>query len=186
MGRSQELESAAPSSGGQDSSLTPDCDRCCGLCCVAPAFYATADFAIEKAAGEPCPNLTTEFRCAIHDRLRGEGFSGCVVYDCFGAGQKVTQLTFNGQDWRHAPGIAAPMFAVFSIMRQLHELLLYLSEALKLPPAEPLYSELRLKLEELKRLTRKSSDTLLELDVTAHKREVDALLLTVGELVRAR
>lgn len=175
----------APSSGG-DPSLTPDCERCCGLCCVAPAFYASADFAIDKGAGEACPNLTQEFRCAIHDSLRAEGFSGCVVYDCFGAGQKVTQITFKGQDWRRTPQIAGRMFAVFSIMRQLHELLVFLSEALKLPPAEPLYSELKLKLEELEGLTRKSSDTLRELDVTTHRREVDAILLRVGELVRAR
>ena len=155
-------------------------------CCVAPAFYASEDFAIEKGAGEPCPNLTREFRCSIHDRLRPEGFSGCVVYDCFGAGQKVTQVTFNGQDWRRTPRIAARMFVVFSTMRQLHELLLYLSEALKLPAAQPLYSELKLKLEELEGLTGKSSDILVELDVTAHRREVNTLLLQVGELVRAR
>lgn len=44
--------------------------------------------------------------------------------------------------WRRTPRIATRMFAVLSTMRQLHELLLYLSEALKLPAAQPLYSEL--------------------------------------------
>ena len=70
-------------------------------------------------------------------------------------------------------------------MRQLHELLMYLTEALKLTPARPLYGELRLKLEELEGLTRESSDHLQELDVTAHRRQVNTLLLQVGELVRA-
>ena len=31
--------------------LHADCERCFGLCCVAPAFSAPADFAIDKAAG---------------------------------------------------------------------------------------------------------------------------------------
>jgi uncharacterized protein YjbI with pentapeptide repeats len=76
--------------------LRADCERCFGLCCVAPAFSASADFAIDKDAGCPCPNLQADFRCAIHDRLRQRGFAGCTVYDCFGAGQKVAQVTFGG------------------------------------------------------------------------------------------
>jgi hypothetical protein len=31
--------------------LRADCERCFGLCCVAPAFAASADFAIDKDAG---------------------------------------------------------------------------------------------------------------------------------------
>ena len=165
--------------------LKPDCERCCGLCCVAPAFSASADFAINKGAGRPCPNLTEEFRCSIHERLRAEGFRGCVAYDCFGAGQKVTQVTFNGQDWRRSPQIAAQMFEVYGVMRQLHALLRYLSEALKLPPARPLHGELRLALEELEGRSRESPDALLKLDVASHRAAVNDLLLRVSDLVRA-
>ena len=60
--------------------------RCAGLCCVAPAFAASADFAIDKPAGRPCPNLRDDFRCGIHAELRERGFPGCEVFDCFGAG----------------------------------------------------------------------------------------------------
>ncbi|MGQ0777581.1 MAG: pentapeptide repeat-containing protein, partial [Pseudonocardiales bacterium] len=123
-------------------SLRADCERCFGLCCVALAFSASADFAIDKDAGQACPNLGSDFRCGIHTRLRQQGFPGCAVYDCFGAGQKVAQVTFGGQDWRRAPHTAQQMFEVFPIMRQLHELLWYLTEALTLPPARPLYAEL--------------------------------------------
>jgi hypothetical protein len=80
--------------------LRADCAQCFGLCCVAPAFTASADFAITKPAGRPCPNLGVGFGCGIHDRLRDSGFGGCAVYDCFGAGQKVAQVTFGGRDWR--------------------------------------------------------------------------------------
>jgi hypothetical protein len=143
------------------------------------------DFAIDKAAGKPCPNLTREFRCGIHNRLRVEGFGGCVAYDCYGAGQKVTQVTFNGQDWRQSPLLAAQMFEVFGVMRQLHGLLMYLSEALTLRPARPLDGELRRKLEELEGYSEESPDALMRLDIASHKREVNDLLLRVSDLVRA-
>jgi uncharacterized protein YjbI with pentapeptide repeats len=76
------------------------------------------------------------------------------------------------------------MFAVFSIMRDLHELLWYLTEALTLQPARQLHSELSHALEETERLTHNSPDALLELDVAAHRRNVNALLLRTSELVR--
>lgn len=166
-------------------SLQADCQRCVGLCCVATAFSASADFAIDKAAGEACPNLQSDFRCAIHFRRRQEGFKGCVAYDCFGAGQHITQETFDGRDWRSSPPIAAQMFEVFTVMRQLHELLWYLTEALTLEPARPLHRELGLALDETERLTRGSPDDLVELDETAHARRVDDLLRRASELARA-
>ncbi|MHB8275373.1 MAG: pentapeptide repeat-containing protein [Dermatophilaceae bacterium] len=178
-------EHVEPTPEGDRLSLRADCESCFGLCCVAPAFTASADFAINKPAGQACPNLQPDFRCGIHTRLRQQGFRGCTVYDCFGAGQKVSQVTFGGQDWRRAPRTAKQMFEVFPIVRDLHELLWYLSEALTLPPAGPLHGELSLALEETERLTHKSPDALMELDVAAHRREVNALLLSTSELVRA-
>jgi hypothetical protein len=77
------------------------------------------------------------------------------------------------------------MFDVFAVMRQLHELLWYLTEALTLQPARPLHGELGLALDETERLTHTSPGSLLELDVAAHRRGVDALLLRTSELVRA-
>jgi hypothetical protein len=168
-----------------NSDLRADCERCCGLCCVAPAFFASEDFAIDKRPGQPCPNLTREFRCSIHDRLRAHGFRGCVAYDCFGAGQKVTQVTYGGQDWQQSPQIAVQMFEVFEVMRQLHALLFYLNEALKLQAARSLHGELRLRLQELEAHSQESPDALLRLDVASHKAAVNDLLLRVSDLVRA-
>jgi len=176
---------SAPASDPPPLGLRADCERCVGLCCIAPAFSVSADFAIDKEAGQACPNLEADFRCAIHTRLRQEGFPGCVAYDCFGAGQKVTQLTFGGQDWRRTPQTAAQMFEVFTVMRQLHELAWYLAEALTLHRARPLHGGLRLALDETDRLTRGSPGSLLALDVPAHRRAVNALLLRGSELVRA-
>ena len=77
------------------------------------------------------------------------------------------------------------MFEVFTVMRQLHELLWYLTEALTLQPARPLHGALRLALDETERLTQHGPDALVELDVAAHRGEVNALLLRTSELVRA-
>jgi len=169
---------------GLGAGLRADCERCVGLCCVAPAFSASADFAIDKDAGQPCPNLQADFRCGIHTHLRQQGFPGCTVYDCFGAGQKVTQVTFGGQDWRRTPGIAGQMFAVFGIVRQLHELLWYVSEALRLPAARPLHAELRAALDATERLTQHHPDALAALDMASHRRDVNALLVRASELAR--
>ncbi|MCX4885730.1 pentapeptide repeat-containing protein [Streptomyces sp. NBC_00847] len=171
---------------GDRADLRGDCESCFGLCCVALPFAASADFAIDKQAGKPCPNLREDHRCGIHARLRHKGFTGCTVYDCFGAGQKVSQVTFGGQDWRTGPAQdARRMFDVFPVVRQLHELLWYLTEALTLPPARPVHAGLRRALDKTEDLTRGTPEQLAALDVPAHRQEVNVLLLKTSELVRA-
>ncbi|WP_434992079.1 pentapeptide repeat-containing protein [Arthrobacter sp. Ld5] len=109
--------------------LRPDCSSCFALCCTALGFSRSADFAVDKPAGSPCRNLDSDFSCTIHDRLRPRGFRGCTVFDCFGAGQNVSQHLFRGVSWREAPETALEMFAAFTVIRQLHEMLWYLAEA---------------------------------------------------------
>lgn len=152
---------------------------------MALPFSASADFATDKAAGEPCANLRADFRCGIHHDLRGRGFPGCVAYDCFGAGQKVSQLTYGGEDWRRRPETSRQMFAVFPVMRQLHELLWYLTEALALPAARSLHADLRRVLGTVEGLTRLGPEELLKVDVPAHRQEANTLLLRASELARA-
>ncbi|GAA1352906.1 pentapeptide repeat-containing protein [Streptomyces beijiangensis] len=164
--------------------LKGDCANCFGLCCVALPFAASADFAVTKPAGKPCANLQQDFRCGIHTRLRDKGFAGCTVYDCFGAGQKVSQVTFGSKDWRQAPDTAQRMFGVFPVVRQLHELLFYVTEALTLDPARPLHPELRLVRDETEALTFLGPGDLAALDVAARRAKVNALLLRTSELVR--
>jgi hypothetical protein len=166
--------------------LRADCTRCFALCCVAPAFSASADFAIDKAAGQPCPNLRADFRCSIHDGLRPRGFGGCAAFDCLGAGQKVAQVTFGGRDWRADPKLAAPMFAAFAVMRQLHELLWHLNEALALSSAGPFHEEIDEAFAATERLTNSGLHELVKLDVKPHRQQVNALLRRVSDHVRER
>jgi pentapeptide repeat protein len=164
--------------------LRADCARCAGLCCVAPALARSADFAIDKPAGVPCPHLREDFRCRIHERLRPEGFPGCAAYDCFGAGQRVVQETFRGRDWRRSPEIAGAMFAALGRVRALHELLWYLEEALTLRPAGPLRTELREARGRTERLAGSDPEGLAAIDLGGHARAVHALLARASAMAR--
>ncbi len=106
--------------------LSADCENCFGLCCVALPYAKSADFPVNKDGGTPCSNLQADYRCSIHKHLRKKGFRGCAAYECFGAGQKVSQVTYAGNDWRQNTAISKEMFEVFPIMQQLHEMLYYL------------------------------------------------------------
>jgi hypothetical protein len=168
------------------SHLRADCSRCAGLCCVAPAFAASADFAIDKPAGRPCPHLREDFRCGIHARLRERGFPGCTVFDCFGAGQRITQDTFGGRRWRESPELAAAQFAVLPVMRQLHEALWYLTEAVALPAAASLRTEVQELRHRTERLAEGTAEDLNALDLGAHRASVGELLSRVSEVVRGQ
>ena len=174
--------------------LAADCARCAGLCCVVPAFTRSADFAISKPAGQPCPNLGPDSRCAIHARLRDRGFGGCAAYDCFGAGQQTVQVTFGGRDWRSSPGLAAEMFAAFGVMRPLNELRWHLAQAAELlSPGGPAGSlsaigALREELSEALRAAQGyasgTPEMLIKLDITTHRDAVSDLLRRVSAAVR--
>ncbi|MFD6426068.1 pentapeptide repeat-containing protein [Streptomyces sp. NPDC060198] len=176
---------SAPSTGTGPDVLRGDCANCFGLCCVALTLFASADFAVDKGAGEPCANLQEDFRCGIHRRLRPAGYSGCTVYDCFGAGQKVSQGVYARQDWRSRPETADEMFRVFRVMRQLHEILSLLTEALALPAARPIRQELRQAHDATERLTLETAAELADFDVAAHRETVAPLLRGASALVRA-
>jgi uncharacterized protein YjbI with pentapeptide repeats len=166
--------------------LRADCSRCQALCCVALPFTASSDFAITKAAGTPCRNLLADHRCGIHTDLRAKGFPGCTVFDCFGAGQKTSQLTFAGQPWRLAgEGERRRMFDAFGIMFNLHELLWYLAEARELKPAASLRDRITAAYDTVEAVTLSDLDTVLAVDVAAHRKDVNELLLRASELTRA-
>ncbi|MFQ1002866.1 pentapeptide repeat-containing protein [Modestobacter sp. SSW1-42] len=177
---------AAPDLATLRADLRADCSRCVGSCCVAPAFAASADFAIDKPAGTPCPNLRADSRCGIHDRLRDRGFAGCTVFDCLGAGQRVTQHTLGGRDWRGDPEVAATLSAVFPVMRQLTELLWHLTEAGTLLPDGPLRTAVEAARARTEQHTLAPAPDLVALEVGGWRREVGELLGEVSEAVRAQ
>ncbi|WFE99026.1 pentapeptide repeat-containing protein [Micromonospora sp. WMMD964] len=174
-----------PAPPPQSAQLRADCGRCFGLCCVVPAFAASADFAIDKPAGQPCPNLRGDHRCGIHTELRQRGFPGCTVFDCFGAGQQVAQVTFGGRDWRDAPETLPAMAEAFAVLRPLHELLWYLDAAVALHPPVDLRDALEHARAETAALTAGEVAQLRAVDVAAHRARVNPLLSRTSDVARS-
>lgn len=166
--------------------LRVDCEKCFGLCCVALYFSASEGFPANKDAGKPCINLQSDFTCSVHKNLRNKGHKGCTAYDCFGAGQKVAQVTYGGHDWRQTPESAKQMFEAFLIMRRLHEMLWYLFQALTLQTDHSIQEEISSLLDKTERLTLLDADSLLALDVAAYRAKVNMLLQNTSELVRTK
>jgi hypothetical protein len=127
------------------ANLRPDCSRCVGLCCVAPPFDADQGFGYDKPAHEACQHLQADFRCAIHAGLIEKGFPACASFDCFGAGQQAT-ARHAGRNWRDSTEIAAALFADYTHLRGLHELLamatLVIHKAADLPECLPVKAAL--------------------------------------------
>lgn len=168
------------------ASLKADCSNCFGLCCTALHLIASSDFAIDKPAGMPCPNLQEDFHCHIHSELRESGFKGCTVFDCLGAGQMIAQTTFGGQSWKDQPEYAEKMFRAFPVMEQLFEMIAFAAEALSYETTPLLQQELTSQLDLLQRLSHSSVDELLNLDLISYRMPISELLLEASAKIRKR
>ncbi|ACT58136.1 hypothetical protein [Hirschia baltica] len=118
-------------------SLEADCSKCAALCCVVFAFDKSDEFAIDKEAGETCVNLETVGsncgKCKIHTTLKQDGFGGCAAYDCHGAGQRLMQEIYKGKSWIDDPALLPDIMDSFRGMLIVHELILLLQTASRLP-----------------------------------------------------
>lgn len=166
---------------GRREDLGADCANCFGLCCVALAFTRSVDFPVDKPAGDPCDNLDGADACTIHPDLRSRGFRGCTVFDCSGAGQKVSRHTFAGRSWRDDDATRQAMFATFPVVRRLHELLRYLDEAASVSPDAALTE----RFEHVRALSDADPDTILSVDVDAEYDVARPLLLEASRRARA-
>lgn len=157
--------------GMPEPELVADCSRCFGLCCVLLPFRREGGFGADKDSGTPCHHLDRNDRCEIHATLRESGWQGCAAFDCFGAGQHVSQVTYGGVSWRDHDNLGE-MAAVLSVVRQLHEMLAHLSEVLRRAPA-PEAGAMR---EELLALTHTDPVTLLTADLDEVRARVSPVL----------
>ncbi|MQW75205.1 pentapeptide repeat-containing protein [Nocardioides sp. dk4132] len=158
-----------------DPSLRPDCGACVGLCCVALPFGRSRDFAFDKAAGEACRHLTPADACGIHADLRERGMVGCTVFGCHGAGQQVSQVVYAGRSWRDGDVVVGEMFAVFAVVRGLHEMLVLLTDAARWAPTG--HQELATLRDRLRAASNGTPAQVLDVDV-------DRLRAATGDLLR--
>lgn len=159
--------------------LHSDCSQCFGLCCVLLPFSAVSGFGVDKPGGRPCLNLLDDDRCGIHSSLREDGWPGCTVFECFGAGQQVSQVTYSGVSWREQDNLAE-MGAVLSVMRQLHEMLVHLAEVQRRTP-DPEAATAGTAIEAL---TTADPEALLTFDLDSLHERVGRLLTEASARVR--
>lgn len=163
--------------------LSIDCEKCCGLCCVALYFSKSDGFPTDKAAGKPCVNLMSDFRCSIHSKLIECKMKGCLAYDCFGAGQMVTQSIYNCSDWKSMPAISEQMYKVFLIVWQLHQMLWYLIEASSLVSNSDIKNDIDALITENENVTKLSPDEILNFDIDKYKTKINNILRNVTKEV---
>lgn len=163
--------------------LHAQCDRCVGLCCVLLPYSKDDGFGADKPGGVPCHHLDTRDLCSIHDRLSSSGWKGCVRFDCLGAGQQVTQVTYGGRGWREQPDLGE-MGAVLSTMRQLHEVLSLLESARTHRAGAAYAHEIATLTQEVLALTALDPDGVLAVDPDDVRDRVRPVLDGVTEAAR--
>lgn len=147
---------------------------------MALAFDCSTLFAIDKPAGEPCPNLDSCGQCKVHDRRAELGFGGCIAFDCRGAGQRATDRFRAKGGWMQNPALIGPISRVFSDLLRVHEYLSLLEqvEAFDLAQSErDTVAELRLTLE---------SEDASDAEIKAAQARIDIFLKSLRSYVEAR
>ncbi|CAJ0557454.1 unnamed protein product, partial [Mesorhabditis spiculigera] len=136
----------------------------------------------QQECRRPCENLQQDFRCGIHTGLRKKGFTGCTVYDCFGAGQKVSQQTYDGISWRDAPGDRVRHVRNVPCRTPVARTAL-VSRRSPLAEANPLDTKgTRRCTRRTESLTNGTPSQIQAVDVSAHRATVNTLLLQTSDL----
>ena len=167
------------------STLRADCARCTGLCCTALGFSRSVEFATDKPPGVPCAHLDTTFRCSIHSALARRGYRGCVSFDCFGAGQRVSTTMFPATSWRDGDATARTVFSAFEVVMDLHEMLWHLTRVRTRAHDSDLTDEVDLLCAEISAAVDAGATSVLAVDVTFVRGRVRQVLDTVSAEVRA-
>ncbi len=163
--------------------LKIDCKNCSGLCCVSLYCTKTDGFPANKEAGIPCAYLDSDNGCNIHSKLSEKNYKGCIAYDCFGAGQRATQLCLTDGTWRTNPKQADMIFETFMIVFQLHQMLWYLVEAFQLTSDNKLKSTIDELIQENEQITEMLSENCSKTDLSAYRLKVNTVLKQISNAI---
>lgn len=154
-----------------------DCTKCCGLCCVALYFSRAEGFPKDKDAGIPCGHLQRDYQCTIHGGLSERGLKGCMAYDCFGAGQRVTGSLTVLPDWETIPPKeAGKIFDSFLAVMQIHQVLWYLTAASTLHLQKPIKDQISMLIKQGNQLAGQPGLTPANGEIAAFRETSNGLL----------
>lgn len=164
---------------GRLEQLKVDCSKCSGLCCTALFFSKMDGFPENKIAGKPCTKLQNNYRCKIHHELGKRNMKGCIGYDCFGAGQHVTQCIYKGETWQTSQEQSKEIFDVFVMVFQLYQIRYFLEEAMTVIPAKKLWSDIRNLIKENEALCNSRPQIILDIDIDNYRNKINNVLKQV-------
>lgn len=164
---------------GRLEQLKVDCAKCSGLCCTALFFSKIDGFPENKIAGKPCTKLQNNYRCKIHHELEKRNMKGCIGYDCFGAGQHVTQYIYQGKTWQTSKEKSKEIFDVFVIISQLYQIRYFLEESKIIIPAKGLWSDIQSLINENEALCSSTPQIILDIDTERYRNKVNIILKKV-------
>lgn len=119
--------------------LRIQCENCRGLCCVILYFTKMDGFPENKEAKVACHHLQENYHCRIYPSLASHGLKGCMAYDCFGAGQVVSQLVESKKNWKTLLSDKSELIlSAYVAVMKIHQTLWYCSQCLtlRIPVAE--------------------------------------------------
>lgn len=165
-------------------SLKSDCSQCSGLCCTALYFSKIDGFPENKQAGKPCTNLQKNFQCEIHGELEKRKMKGCIGYDCFGAGQQVTQSIYCGKTWQDTPEKAKEIFDVYIAVFQLYQIRYFLLEAMTILPAKMLRGDINLLIQENEIICNSEPQDIMKFNTENYRNKANIFLKQVCSLLQ--
>lgn len=168
---------------GRFEQLKVDCSKCSGLCCTALFFSKIDGFPENKKAGKPCTKLQNDYQCKIHHELEKLNMKGCIGYDCFGAGQHVTQFIYQCETWQTMQEQSKEIFDVFLLIFQLFQIRYYLEESAIIIPAKELGSDIVNLINENEALCNSTPQSILEIDIDSYRNKVNIILKQVCDSV---
>lgn len=104
---------------------------------------------------------------------------GCIGYDCFGAGQHVTQCIYEGETWQTSQEQSKEIFDVFVIIFQLYQIRYFLEESRIVIPAKELWSDIENLINENDVLCNSTIQSILDIDIEGYRNKVNVLLKQV-------
>lgn len=160
-----------------------DCGKCSGLCCTALFFSKIDGFPENKVSGKPCTKLDKDYKCKIHDKLEKLNMKGCIGYDCFGAGQYVTQHIYSGETWQNSSKKSNEIFEVFTAVFQLYQIRYFLEYATIIISDKVLIKNLESLINENENICRLDPKAILDFDINEYRNRANVYLKSISSSI---
>lgn len=160
-----------------------DCFKCSGLCCTALFFSKIDGFPENKGAGKPCSKLKEDYSCSIHKELEKKNMKGCIGYDCFGAGQFVTEKVYKGESWKTLKNKSEEIFNTFTIAFQFYQVSYYLEEARTIAVAKEFHKDISKLIEENENFYDFKAKEIITFDIEKYREKANIILKKVSKSI---